>query len=100
VQIVKPDATSEEIDAVFKSGGGSGQVLKSAILTGQASDSIQNAFMTVADKYQDVLTLEASVAELHQVYTLSIYYPISLYKYITLYITLTLCTRCFWTSHC
>ena len=33
VQIVKPDATSEEIDAVFKSGGGSGEVLKSAILT-------------------------------------------------------------------
>jgi t-SNARE complex subunit (syntaxin) len=33
VQIVKPDATTEEIDAVFKSGGGSGEVLKSAILT-------------------------------------------------------------------
>mmetsp|Transcript_5915 Transcript_5915/g.13600 ORF Transcript_5915/g.13600 Transcript_5915/m.13600 type:complete len:307 (+) Transcript_5915:150-1070(+) len=68
VQIVKPDATSEEIDAVFKSGGGSGQVLKSAILTGAASDSIQNAFQTVADKYQDVLTLEASVMELHQMF--------------------------------
>ena len=33
VQIVKPDATSEEIDAVFKSGGGSSNVLKSAILS-------------------------------------------------------------------
>jgi t-SNARE complex subunit (syntaxin) len=33
VQIVKPDATTEEIDAVFKSGGGSGEVYKSAILT-------------------------------------------------------------------
>lgn len=33
VQIVKPDATTEEIDAVFKSGGGSGAVLKSAILS-------------------------------------------------------------------
>jgi t-SNARE complex subunit (syntaxin) len=33
VQIVKPNATSEEIDAVFKSGGGSGDVLKSTILT-------------------------------------------------------------------
>ena len=33
VQIVKPDATTEEIDAVFKSGGGAGEVLKSAILT-------------------------------------------------------------------
>lgn len=33
VQIVKPDATTEEIDAVFKSGGGSADVLKTAILT-------------------------------------------------------------------
>lgn len=68
VQIVKPDATTEEIDAVFKAGGGSGEVLKSAILTGEAADSIRNAYMTVADKYQDVLTLEASVAELHQMF--------------------------------
>eukprot|EP00601_Ochromonadales_sp_CCMP2298_P027495 CAMPEP_0173282564 /NCGR_PEP_ID=MMETSP1143-20121109/6890_1 /TAXON_ID=483371 /ORGANISM="non described non described, Strain CCMP2298" /LENGTH=418 /DNA_ID=CAMNT_0014220149 /DNA_START=63 /DNA_END=1320 /DNA_ORIENTATION=+ len=68
VQIVKPDATSEEIDAVFKSGGGSGDVLKSAILSGEAAESVQNAYMNVADKYQDVLTLEASVAELHQMF--------------------------------
>lgn len=33
VQIVKPDATNEEIEAVFKSGGGAGEVLKNAILT-------------------------------------------------------------------
>ena len=32
VQIVKPDATTEEIDAVMKSGGGSGDVFKTAIL--------------------------------------------------------------------
>ena len=32
VQIVKPDASSEEIDAVLKSGGGSGEVFKNAIL--------------------------------------------------------------------
>ena len=33
VQIVKPDATTEEIDAVFKAGGGAGDVFKNAILT-------------------------------------------------------------------
>ena len=32
VHIVKPDATTEEIDAVLKSGGGSGGVLRNAIL--------------------------------------------------------------------
>jgi len=68
VQIVKPDATSEEIDAVLKSGGGSGAVFKNAILKGDANDSIRNAYATVKDKYQDVLTLEASVAELHQMF--------------------------------
>jgi t-SNARE complex subunit (syntaxin) len=33
VRIVKQDATAEEIDAVFRAGGGSEQVLKGAILT-------------------------------------------------------------------
>lgn len=32
VQIVKKDVTSEEIDAVFKAGGGSGDIFKAAIL--------------------------------------------------------------------
>lgn len=32
VQIIKPDATAEEIDAVLKSGGGSGEVIRDAIL--------------------------------------------------------------------
>eukprot|EP01041_Mallomonas_annulata_P005452 gene5452-10959_t len=68
VQIVKPDATSEEIDTVIKSGGGSGEVFKNAILKGEAADPIRNAYLNVVDKYQDVLTLEASVAELHQMF--------------------------------
>lgn len=38
------------------------------LLQGEAADSIRNAYMNVADKYQDVLTLEASVAELHQMF--------------------------------
>lgn len=68
IQIVKPDATTEEIDAVCKAGGGAGEVLKTAILKGEAADSIQNAFMNAKDKYQDVLTLEKSVAELNQMF--------------------------------
>lgn len=68
VQIVKPDATTEEIDAVFKSGGGVGDFVKNTILVGKASDAVQNAYIHVADKYKDVLALEASVAELHQMF--------------------------------
>jgi t-SNARE complex subunit (syntaxin) len=37
-------------------------------MKGEAADSIRNAYQNVADKYQDVLTLEASVAELHQMF--------------------------------
>jgi t-SNARE complex subunit (syntaxin) len=68
VQIVKPDATSEEIDAVLRSGNGTGELFKTAILKGEAADTIRNAYMNVAEKYQDVLALEASVAELHQMF--------------------------------
>ena len=32
VQIIKPDATQEEIDAVLQAGGGSGELMKAAIL--------------------------------------------------------------------
>lgn len=67
VQIVKPDATTEEIDTVLKSGG-TGELFKSAILKGEAADPIRTAYLNVVDKYQDVLTLEASVAELHQMF--------------------------------
>jgi len=67
VQIVKADATPEEIDAVMKSGG-SDAIFREAILKGEAADSIRNMFMNVQDKYQDVLALEASIVELHQMF--------------------------------
>jgi t-SNARE complex subunit (syntaxin) len=67
VQIVKADATSEEIDTILKNGGAD-QVFKDAILKGEAADSVRNLYMHVADKYQDVLAIEQSVAELHQMF--------------------------------
>jgi t-SNARE complex subunit (syntaxin) len=42
--------------------------MKQAILQGDASDVIRNAFENVSTKYQDVLKLEASVAELAQMF--------------------------------
>lgn len=41
----------EEIEAVFKSGGGADQVITQAILKG-ANESIRNVYQNVADKYQ------------------------------------------------
>uniref|UniRef100_A0A7R9WLG1 t-SNARE coiled-coil homology domain-containing protein n=1 Tax=Pseudictyota dubia TaxID=2749911 RepID=A0A7R9WLG1_9STRA len=68
VQIVKPDATDEEIDMVMKSEGGREALYKGAILAGGVADSIKTAYSKAAGKYQDVLTLEQSVAELHQMF--------------------------------
>lgn len=67
VQIVKPDVTEDEIDAIVKSGKGAGQVYSEVILTGVADD-IRNAYATVEDKFQDVLALEQSIQDLHQMF--------------------------------
>ena len=47
VQIIKPDATAEEIDAVLKSGGGSGEVMKGAILKVRMDE--YSALRSIAD---------------------------------------------------
>jgi t-SNARE complex subunit (syntaxin) len=68
VQIVKPDATEEEIDAVMRSEGGRDSLYKERILAGGVNDQIKTSYAKVAGKYQDVLALEQSIAELHQMF--------------------------------
>ena len=66
MKIVKEDATPEEIDQVMKSAGGTGAMFKSAILK-SANNEVMEAYSQAADQYQDVLKLEESMQELHQV---------------------------------
>lgn len=66
VQIVKPDATEDEINMVLRSSD-SGSVYKAAILQGTA-DPIRDAYANCHEKYQDIVRLEQSVAELHQMF--------------------------------
>ena len=68
VQIVKPDATEEEIDAVMRSEGGRDALYRERILAGGVNDQVKTTYAKVAGKYQDVLALEQSVAELHQMF--------------------------------
>merc|ERR1712238_510402 len=68
VQVVKPDATDEEIDDVMKSEGGRDALYKKSILAGGVNDQVKTTYAKVAGKYQDVITLEQSVAELHQMF--------------------------------
>ena len=66
VKIADPDATDEDIDEVLRTGD-TGAFYKSKILT-TAAEPIRNAYADVVDKYKDVLKLEQSVAELHQMF--------------------------------
>lgn len=68
VQVIKPDATDDEINEVMKSEGGKDALYKQSILAGGVNDQIKTTYAKVAGKYQDVLTLEQSVAELHQMF--------------------------------
>jgi t-SNARE complex subunit (syntaxin) len=68
VQIVKPDATDEEIEEVMRSEGGRDALYRERILAGGINDNVKTTYAKVAGKYQDVLALEQSVAELHQMF--------------------------------
>jgi t-SNARE complex subunit (syntaxin) len=68
IQIIKPDATDQEVDEIMRSEGGREGLLQQQILSGGVNDQIKMQYRQVAGKYQDVLTLEASVAELHQMF--------------------------------
>jgi len=64
--VLDRDVSHEEVDQVVRSGG-TAEVYRSAILKG-AADPIKAVYADVADKYADVLKLEQSVAELHQMF--------------------------------
>eukprot|EP00980_Cylindrotheca_fusiformis_P022933 scaffold9948_cov129-Cylindrotheca_fusiformis.AAC.1 len=68
VQVVKPDATDEDVERVMKSEGGKDALYQEQILAGSVNDQIKSTYAKVAGKYQDVVTLEQSVAELHQMF--------------------------------
>mmetsp|Transcript_233 Transcript_233/g.347 ORF Transcript_233/g.347 Transcript_233/m.347 type:complete len:315 (-) Transcript_233:286-1230(-) len=68
VKTIKPDATEEEIENVMRSEGGRDALYKEKVLAGGVNDSINTAYAKTAGKYADVLTLENSVAELHQMF--------------------------------
>lgn len=68
VQIVKPEATDEEIDQIMKSEGGRDALYREQILAGGVNDQISSTYAKVAGKYEDVKTLEQSVQELHQMF--------------------------------
>lgn len=68
VKSLKPDATPEEVDMLMKNEGGREELYRQTILAGGINESIKQTYANVAGKYKDVLVLEQSVAELHQMF--------------------------------
>jgi len=68
VKIVKPDATEEDIDLIIRSGEGREKYFKKQILSGKMSDDIKSTYIHVAERYKAIVNLEASIAELHQMF--------------------------------
>lgn len=66
IRAVKPDATDEEIGQVMSTGDVGAVVRESLLQPG--ADPIAQAYLHAVDKYQDVLKLEKSVEELHQMF--------------------------------
>lgn len=67
IKIVKPDVTQEEIQKIFEIGDAT-QVFQSIILNSKV-DPISTAYTNAVDKYQDIVKLEKSIVELHQMFT-------------------------------
>jgi t-SNARE complex subunit (syntaxin) len=68
IRVAAPDATDEEVDTIMRSDGGAENLIQSTFLVGGVNDSIKQTYRKVAAKYQDVLALEQSMAELHQMF--------------------------------
>lgn len=68
IRHINPDATDEEVDTIMRSEGGRESQFQQSFLSGGVNDSIKQAYTNVAGKYQDVIALEQSVAELHQMF--------------------------------
>ncbi len=67
VQIVKPDATEEEVDAVVRSGGAD-KLIQASILKGEASEAVKSMTDAVNQRYNEILAIEKSVMEMHQMF--------------------------------
>jgi len=65
---INPDATEEEIDEAFRSESGREGLFQQHILAGGVNDIVKQTYTKVSTKYQDVLLLEQSVAELHEMF--------------------------------
>jgi syntaxin 1B/2/3 len=64
---VKPDATPEEIDDVMADGTANA-IFTQELLADRSTQAAKNALADIQDKHKDIMRLEQSIVELHQLF--------------------------------
>lgn len=68
VKIIRPDITEQEVDQIIRSKGGREALVQQQLLCPNVNDRIKTQYRAVADNYRDIVLIEASVAELRQMF--------------------------------
>ncbi|KNC53768.1 t-SNARE family protein [Thecamonas trahens ATCC 50062] len=68
VRIVKRDATQDEIDEIVEGTGGSGVFAQMMLSSTASHAAAQNALADIQERHEDIVRLERSIAELHQLF--------------------------------
>jgi t-SNARE complex subunit (syntaxin) len=67
-KIVKPNATTDEIEKAIESGAEGGQLFAQQILMGPQHAEAKKALYDIQERHQDIIKLEKSILELHQLF--------------------------------
>mmetsp|Transcript_17481 Transcript_17481/g.43994 ORF Transcript_17481/g.43994 Transcript_17481/m.43994 type:complete len:313 (-) Transcript_17481:192-1130(-) len=67
LKVVKPDATQAEIDDILTSGGDQ-SIFTQQLLAERSTQAAKNALADIQDKHKDIIKLEQSIVELHQLF--------------------------------
>mmetsp|Transcript_27814 Transcript_27814/g.66241 ORF Transcript_27814/g.66241 Transcript_27814/m.66241 type:complete len:303 (+) Transcript_27814:193-1101(+) len=67
LKVVKPDASAEEIDKILEDGSANA-IFTQELLADRSSQAAKNALADIQDKHRDIMRLEQSIVELHQLF--------------------------------
>mmetsp|Transcript_26805 Transcript_26805/g.42964 ORF Transcript_26805/g.42964 Transcript_26805/m.42964 type:complete len:307 (+) Transcript_26805:252-1172(+) len=67
LKVVKPDATLDEIEELIDSGGDK-NIFTQQMLGEKSTQAARNALADIQDKHKDIVRLEQSIVELHQLF--------------------------------
>ncbi|KAI3630948.1 hypothetical protein MIR68_011031 [Amoeboaphelidium protococcarum] len=67
-KIVKPNATTDEIERAIEEGADGGQMFAQQVLMGAQHAEAKKALYDIQERHQDIMKIEKSVLELHQMF--------------------------------